>query len=238
MKFHEVIADIKLLVGKELKSIKPGANIRLTKVNIADNQLELVMSTGKPRTRSLDEIQRIWEQLTSYPAVHVDSALGGSGTSRNQPETIFANLPYIEVVYLSQKKHIAYVGKHTHAMGTVKGMDDIGAQKVKAALQGMRPTLPDIIIVTDDTRALSSSLETISGLTPNASMPGLYGHNIHGKELLVVGTSSIPQHLAEGVYIPLDSRTRPPGGVEVLIGETEYQLIVRNGVNLLVRDNS
>jgi len=68
--------------------------------------------------------------MNRLSAVHVDEVLHGSGTSRNQPETILANLPYVEWLKLDNKKHIAFVGKNTHLYGTLKQMDSIPASNL------------------------------------------------------------------------------------------------------------
>lgn len=79
--------------------------------------------------------KKIWDQLCSKPAVHVDAVLGGSGSSRNQPETILANLPYIEWLRINNKKHIVFVGEATHDFGTLRQMDPIQAEQIRRRLQ-------------------------------------------------------------------------------------------------------
>lgn len=96
MTFDEVINDIGKMVGLELESIKPGANIKLNGIDRTAKRIELITSAGKIKTRPFSELEKIWNKLCSSPAAHVDSVLGGSGSSRNQPETVMANLPYIE----------------------------------------------------------------------------------------------------------------------------------------------
>ena len=236
MKFEDVIEDIKKLVGKTLNSIKPGANVQVVRVSTEENQIELVNSKGKRRTRPVTELRLIWDQLCLHPVVHVETVLSGSGSSRNQPETIFANLPYIEVVHIDGKKHIALVGKPTHSIGTLREMDAIFAHKVRTAAQETRQALPAAIIITEDTRPISSILEGFSGLRPTSLIPGIYCHKIQDKEILVVGMSSVSKPLPVGVYIPFDSNANPgDDAVLVRIGEEDYYHIVRRGVNILMR---
>lgn len=80
--------------------------------------------------------------MCSLPAAHVDSVLGGSGSSRSQPETILANLPYVEWLTVAGKKNIAYVGDDTHEKGTLHKMDDDKAAEYQALMSLPRPRNP------------------------------------------------------------------------------------------------
>ncbi|GAM70804.1 hypothetical protein JCM19236_2748 [Vibrio sp. JCM 19236] len=57
--------------------------------------------------------------LTHKGFTNVDQALFGSGSSRNQPETIFANLPYIQHFRFKGKKHIFLRGASVHEFGSL-----------------------------------------------------------------------------------------------------------------------
>lgn len=96
MNFTDVERDVHKLIGLELNSISRSAAITIE--NIDDEQERLIIrpKNGNSRSRPMDELKRIWDAMQKEPAVHVDKVLNGSGTSRNQPETILANLPYIE----------------------------------------------------------------------------------------------------------------------------------------------
>lgn len=109
MNFTDVERDVHKLIGLELNSISRSAAITIE--NIDDEQERLIIrpKNGNSRSRPMDELKRIWDAMQKEPAVHVDKVLNGSGTSRNQPETILANLPYIEWLRIDNKKHIAYV---------------------------------------------------------------------------------------------------------------------------------
>jgi len=123
MTFDDVIQDIEKLVGLELQSIRPGASLTILNVDREHSNLLIKTSKGQTKSRPFGELETIWDELNRSPAVHVEGVLHGSGTSRNQPETIFANLPYIEWLRINNKKHIAFVGNVTHAYGTLKQMD-------------------------------------------------------------------------------------------------------------------
>jgi hypothetical protein len=238
MKFEDVIQDIEKLAGKKIRSIRPGADIEIVSVNRKENQIRLVDAKGKERVRSVDELKRIWEHLCLHPATHVDAVLGGSGSSRNQPETIFANLPYIEVIYLSNKKHIAYTGRPSHPSGTTKEMDAIGAQKIRMAIEATKQILPAAIIIVDDPRPISTSLQGLSGLQSTSTAPGIYNHSFANKEVSVVSSVNVVPPIPSGTYIPVDTKSRPSGGSEVRIGSQSYYLITRNGINILARSEA
>ena len=93
MNFTDVERDVHKLIGLELNSISRSAAITIE--NIDDEQERLIIrpKNGNSRSRPMDELKRIWDAMQKEPAVHVDKVLNGSGTSRNQPETILANLP-------------------------------------------------------------------------------------------------------------------------------------------------
>lgn len=121
MNFTDVERDVHKLIGLELNSISRSAAITIE--NIDDEQERLIIrpKNGNSRSRPMDELKRIWDAMQKEPAVHVDKVLNGSGTSRNQPETILAKLPYIEWLRIDNKKHIAYVGESTHSIWHIAG---------------------------------------------------------------------------------------------------------------------
>ena len=126
LKVEEVIRDIaEHLKGIPLNSISGRAvPFSVCEVDFIKRNYLIQLSEGTIKSRPLDEIERIWKEMISKSAVHVESLLGGSGSSRNQPETILANLPYVEWLPFNGKKHIAYVGKNTHEYGTLKQMSN------------------------------------------------------------------------------------------------------------------
>ena len=55
----------------------------------------------------------------------------GSGTSRNQPETVFANLPYIQHFKYKKKKHILLRNKNVHEAATLSELQGVEFRKVR-----------------------------------------------------------------------------------------------------------
>lgn len=141
--FDDVIRDINdSLLGKTLQSISGRATpFKIVEVNDEKRNLYIDMN-GKQKSRPFDELERIWQEMRSKPAVHVESFLGGSGSSRNQPETILANLPYVEWLLIDGKKHIAYVDEDTHEPGTIRQMRNERLKEYQAAMSDSHPRNP------------------------------------------------------------------------------------------------
>lgn len=160
MNFSEIKTDIKKLMGLELNSIRPGAKITLIDFDEEKGSLILKTSTGQLRSRPIEELQKIWEEMLISPAVHVEGVLHGSGTSRNQPETILANLPYVEWLKVDNKKHIAYVGKKTHPFGTIKQMDAVDAIEITVKMKSSKNSGDfSSVIVTNDINASITNMQ-------------------------------------------------------------------------------
>lgn len=130
--FAQLLKDIDKLRGIRLKSIKAGSDLVVQEVDY-DNEVINVRSVEgdqKSGARGFHEFRTIWKDvcaaaLTDNPWVHVDQSLGGSGSKRNQPETILANLPYVVWSRPDNKKCIAYVGYDAHSAGCNKEADEV-----------------------------------------------------------------------------------------------------------------
>lgn len=85
-KVEEVIRDIaEHLKGIPLNSISGRAvPFSVYEVDFIKRNYLIQLSEGTIKSRPLDEIERIWKEMISKSAVHVESLLGGSGSSRNQ----------------------------------------------------------------------------------------------------------------------------------------------------------
>lgn len=204
MIFTDVMKDIHKLVGLELNSIRPGAKITITDVDEERGSLILRTSSGQNRSRPIDELQKIWNEMMVKPAVHVEGVLHGSGTSRNQPETILANLPYIEWLKVDNKKHIAYVGKNTHAFGTLRQMDSVLAvevtTKMRASKGGGKFTTA---IVAKDVNQSIQEMQTICQGTVTTIEQGIYQLQTHAD--IIVFLAADVWGLEEGTYCVIES---------------------------------
>ncbi|MGO4548295.1 hypothetical protein AB4Z29_26250 [Paenibacillus sp. 2TAB23] len=201
MTFNEVINDIEKMVGLEIESIKPGANITLTGIDRAAKRVELITSSGKEKTRPFSELEKIWVKLCSSPAVHVDSVLGGSGSSRNQPETVMANLPYIEWFFMDGKKHLALIKEPTHDYGTLLKMDEVTAIEIKDKLNNLDNTACEVVVITDDIKVSAGAYEKISGVPVSPVSPGVYEQYMDKVRFIFVSKSSVKETINSGTYV-------------------------------------
>jgi hypothetical protein len=175
MTFEDVINDIVKLVGLNLESVKPGAGIQILSVDLKQGNLQLRTVSGSVRSRPLFELERIWNELQRSPAVHVDQVLNGSGTSRNQPETILANLPYIEWAKIHNKKHLIYVKESTHPYGTLRQMDRASSAKISALVDEDHASKDiSIVVVTDSIKSSIESFQSFCGGVVIPKEQGVY----------------------------------------------------------------
>ena len=175
MTFDDVKKDIIKLIGLDLESVRPGAGIRILSVDLEQGNLQLCTVAGQVRSRPLFELEKIWNELQKSPAVHVDSVLSGSGTSRNQPETILANLPYIEWAKIHNKKHLVYVKESTHAYGTLRQMDKAAAATISGLVDDSQGgDEVSTVIVTNDIKSSIEYFQGFCGGVVSAKEQGVY----------------------------------------------------------------
>lgn len=234
MTFNDVIQDIEKLVGLELQSIRPGASLTILDIDRERSSLIIKTSQGQTKSRPLGELETIWDELSRLPAVHVEGVLHGSGTSRNQPETIFANLPYIEWLRINKKKHIAFVGKTTHAYGTLKQMDSILAAELakSSASKPSSSNKANIVIVTSDVRNAISTLQAAFSGKVSPIEKGAYLFESASLNTLVI--SSVQTSLSVGSYSVLPLSSAISSQVVSLCGK-DYYVINNANIQLLVK---
>lgn len=132
MNFKDLLSDIKQLVGKKLQSVNSNTSpIYITKVDYDLEKYFIANNLNEPGVaRSFWELENIWSELIHKGFSNVDQALYGSGSRRNHPETVFANLPYVQHFKYKNKKHILLRGKDTHELGTISSLNQEDYQKV------------------------------------------------------------------------------------------------------------
>lgn len=229
MTFDEVLHDLEKLIGLNLQSIRPGSNIRLLSIDVEHGSIILATKTDSNKSRPLSEIKLIWTELMKAPAVHVDETLHGSGTSRNQPETLLANLPYIEWLKIDGKKHIAFVGKDTHPFGTLKQMDAFHSSSIATSIKSANK-MPNTIIVTDDS---STTIKRIQEITSGAVKTLGYGSYIvessHSSVLVISAKSGIEL----GTY-GVVAGTNIPSSKTIEINGIRYGIISHDDIRFFV----
>lgn len=133
MHFKDVLADVEQLVGKELQSINPKTpSIYITSV---DRNIEKYFVSNTPSAkgsaRSFRELEDIWNELTIKGFSNVDQALYGGGSSRNQPETVFAHLPYIQHFRYKNRKHLLLRNQSVHELGSLSELQSSELRAVR-----------------------------------------------------------------------------------------------------------
>jgi len=121
MNWQKTYKRLQKMVGMKLHSISGKADIALQTVDQKHITVSAKTKAGKTKTmhRSTKELQGLVSKMKSCVPIHVDSEIHGSGSSRNQPETILANMPDVEWLRVDGRKHIMWVGKNSHKAGTL-----------------------------------------------------------------------------------------------------------------------
>lgn len=138
MKFKDIIEKIEQLIGIELQPINPSTDsLTITKVDRSTDKYYLT-SAGKKSSRSFKELEKILDALLSTKFVNVEQALSGSGTSRSQPETVLANLPFIEHFKYERKKHLYLREIDTHELGTIQEVTSSDLKSLKKQIENFK----------------------------------------------------------------------------------------------------
>ena len=240
MTFQQVLRDVEKLRGLLLHSIRAGAELTIKEVDWDSERLVLQTANGRNRSRPFAELERVWKELCTTSALHVDSVLSGSGSSRNQPETILANLPYVEWFRHVGKKHLCLVDGPSHDYGTLKRMDELAAEALrsKAALavrDTRSQTITNLVVVSGDVGEHATVLESITGVKATPRAQGAYEFVWDSCELLVVGQNATNGDVPVGTYLVL---TRPTGvqGKRVQIAGVQYWWESSGGLCVLYSD--
>lgn len=234
MTFNDVKKDIIKLIGLDLESVRPGAGIRILNVDEEQGNLQLETVSGQVRSRPLLELERIWNELQKSPAVHVDKVLNGSGTSRNQPETILANLPYIEWAKIHNKKHLIFVKEKTHPYGTLRQMDKAASAKLSVLIDdSQRKVDISIVIVTADIKSSIEQFQSFCGGVITAKEPGIYLLETNASLIAFVSPTQIG--LEVGSY-PIVEATYAidKSAIVNILGEELFPLGIQN-IKILIR---
>jgi hypothetical protein len=234
MDFSDIINDLVKLEGIRLNSIRPGAEITIQHVDIAQKKVVVKSSAGKLQSRSFSEFQRIWEALLSAPAIRVEEVLNGSGSSRNQPETIFANLPYIQWLKINNKKHIAYVGTSSHPYGTIQQMDSIQAAQIanQASCESDMDRLV-VLVVTDDVGRSAKIITSLTGSQGKANFGGYYTYSLNKQKVVLIDTEKL--QIPCGTYIEVSQFTGIIPQYKVSFEEQTWAVICEANLKVIVR---
>jgi hypothetical protein len=119
--------------GLHLQSISGKSGIQVLEVDLDEDYISLKSESGEKR-RPLAELRRVVDKMKLNLPIFVDCVLGGSGSSRNQPETLLVNLPDVEWLKIDNRKHIVWLGRDTHELGTIRTADAFTAKTAQQAL--------------------------------------------------------------------------------------------------------
>lgn len=125
------------LIGKELQSINPKTpSIYISNVDRNLEKYFVANSAGtKGTARSFRELEDIWIELTIKGFSNVDQALFGGGSSRNQPETIFAHLSYIQHFKYKNHKHLLLRNQPVHEFGVLSELQPSDLRTVRKKIE-------------------------------------------------------------------------------------------------------
>lgn len=169
----------------------------------------------------------------SEPAVRVEEVLNGSGSSRNQPETIFANLPYIEWLKINNKKHISLVDKETHPYGTLKQMKNVDALTISSRMNVGTLTRPLVVVSTDNIVFETQQISKQFGVTPKGIIQGVYKYELKNVDLYCI--SQIQFDIPQGSYFELDTKLTQDYIKTINIGDYCLGFIQVGNLNCLVK---
>ncbi len=135
MNFENILADVERLVGKELTSINPKTGaIIITNVDHVHGNYSVKPDKGRAIKRSFSELRKVWDHLCLQRAINVEVVLEGAGSSRHHPETILANLPYVDYFKFKNKKHLYLQKEATHELGVINELKGSELRAVKRVL--------------------------------------------------------------------------------------------------------
>jgi hypothetical protein len=185
--WQQTYQRLRQMVGIKLQSISGKTDITITDVN-AD--IITVRGQSGSKTRPTDELRRIVAKMDLGQPIHVDSVLFGSGSSRNQPETILANMPDVEWLNLNGRKHIVWVGKQTHEVGKLKEMGEFQATEIRTRFRGRGPLTgreTTILLVRAKEARKASELITAALQAPAPeAIPGTSGYRVSHDSLEII----------------------------------------------------
>ena len=135
MKFADVLKDVAELSGRQLYAINPQTGyIEISAIHEDTESYRVSINGKKEASRPISQLEKVWDALSRYRVVDVEVLFGGSGSSRHIPETIFANLPYVEHFKYNRKKNLYLTEERTHELGTLKQATPSEVRKLKIKL--------------------------------------------------------------------------------------------------------
>ncbi len=193
-----LLANLGKLVGTRLTSLRGHRELRIIAIDAMRGRIRLQIGE-RATSRSLRELVELWHILTMRHVVHVDSALRGSGSSRNQPETILAAMPCVEWTSITGRKHLVYREAETHPLGAPKQLDPLLRERLLAKLNDL--SVPIVAVLIGKSIFTERSANTLAGLgQTKVIQPGVALLECGTHRILGIApdlTSNVP----EGAYL-------------------------------------
>ncbi|MDN2666476.1 DUF262 domain-containing protein [Vibrio sp. 14N.309.X.WAT.E.F5] len=161
MNFEDLLDDIEQLIDLPLNAITATTNgITLLSID-RENGRYIVKSDGsnKEQKRNIRELEAIFESLDKDGYCNVEQALQGSFTSRHQPETIFANLPYIQYFKYERRKHLVLRDSNQHVLGEIQELPSKEQRQVRKALASNKTFSQNLLAAQLDKALINLSKE-------------------------------------------------------------------------------
>ncbi|RYU69100.1 hypothetical protein ERW51_07945 [Aliivibrio finisterrensis] len=114
----DIIPLLEQYQGMKLSSISGQTDI--TVENVDYEGISITCSDGQAFYEPHRRVNKVFNYLLDNGSAHVDAALENSGTRRNIPETLLANLPFIEHGKINNRKHLFLRHAMTHQLGTLQ----------------------------------------------------------------------------------------------------------------------
>jgi hypothetical protein len=237
MEWQLTYQGLRRMVGLKLRSISGKTDITLTSV---DDDVLTVRAQSGNKNRPTEELRRIVSKMELAQPIHVDSVLFGSGSSRNQPETILANMPDVEWLNLNGRKHIVWVGKQTHEMGTLKEIEEFQATQIRARfrgrgpLTGRRPTT--LVIRAREPRKASELVAAVLQASSPEPIPGLHAYRVShdSSEVVLLADPNMAAAMEVIPILQVVDRQETIGRIRKLFPDLKVESIQLDGELIII----
>lgn len=115
---EDIIPKMEGYIGLTLKSLSGRSDITILAVD--ETGVRMTCSDGQTFFESHRRPKIAFLKLLHDKVIHVDATLENSGTRRNVPETLIANLPFVEYGKLNNRQHLFIRDTETHSLGSIK----------------------------------------------------------------------------------------------------------------------
>lgn len=136
MTFDNLLDDIEQLINLPLKAITATtADITILAIDRESGRYVVKSEDSKRELkRNIRELEAIYSSLIKDGYCNVEQALQGSFTSRHHPETIFANLPYIQYFRFERRKHLVLREGNYHPLGETQELPAKEQRQIRKTL--------------------------------------------------------------------------------------------------------